>query len=355
MEKIDYSYKNGINVDRTTFQAGKAINRDSLSVSLNALNEPLNPEDLHNRLENRITHVGKAAVELFIVKSSQPSDGSLNLILTGWQGHWGNFLANNEMRHIVANQNPHSDVIFINHGGQGKSDLLPSPLSKELSRTGKFEPLGQFYADSLKDILPDYDKVSLAGHSYGGRIAIALAGLVPNKASNLVISDSPGSRELTSHMPVLGKLFGTGAIGTIETFASGGKDKNSYDKNNSGYAHDLQFKFDHQPMTNISQYIRHNKSGLVQLFHDQPASLAWPTLEHDLLRAAPNITEKIRLISPEFSEYSPSSVVSDILRRVSEVNKNIKIDFDILERHSHAYTSGHPDVFGYAMRPADKW
>jgi len=119
-------------------------------------------------------------------------DGEPFLILHGWGGSSGSWI---EVQEILAKEG--FKVVVPDFPGFGKSHS--PPVSWEVGD----------YRDFIFSLVEKIglEKISLMGHSFGGRVAIKFATLYPERLKNLILCSSAGIKhELTPPQKIILKL-----------------------------------------------------------------------------------------------------------------------------------------------------
>ncbi|MDO8303392.1 MAG: hypothetical protein Q7T18_09130, partial [Sedimentisphaerales bacterium] len=184
--------------------------------------------------------------------------------------------------------------------------------------------------------LEDYDHVTISGHSYGGRQALALAAALDRPVDNMHLFDPPGSRNLGGLMGI------ANAFMTLEGKHAGLYGKHAPDQE----AASIQRQGDSTPLQDILRLIR--RRGFTQQFFDQTTAMSKDGLEHDLTLASRNVLNTIRFTSPELSELNYVESVAGKLDRVATADRVIQ--HDVVIGHTHSMIASNPNILAYLHR-----
>ena len=332
---VDYSFGDGLDITQTTYRDGETSGQaDMVTTYRETLIDPISAAEMQARTQRIARSLGSHSLDLCLVKSERPS-GELMVVTMGWGGDLDNPIAQRELQYHAAH-NPESDIAVVNNPGHGESSPLPRSLSGELARTGSFIAQGELTAETLLPLTSDYDTVSIAGHSYGGRQAIGLAAALDSPIRQLRLFDAPGSRDLG--LRGLAKGFMQLEGGHASQYNKQAPDEQSAE---------IQRLGDSTAMSDIMTLAKNG--GLFQQFIDQTRAMSKPSLEKDLLLAAPNVRESIAFTSPDKSELNYPQDVSDIMQRVSYATSAAVIH-DVIRRHTHSLTNSNPNMLAYLQR-----
>lgn len=328
----DYSYENGLQIIRHMY--GNTPSRTEFSATYDEMHPATSLVEQTPHQEKVIKTIGSTALEWRHIRSATESD-TVNIMLMGWAGDNDNPITQDAFRYHVAH-NPNADIIHINNPAHGESSILPGPISRKIAKNGHFAPQGEIHAELINEALKNYDHVNIAGHSYGGRQAIALAAALDRPVDNLHLLDPPGSRDLGG-LPGIAKAF----------MSLEGKHASLYGKHAPDQAAAaIQRQGDSTPIQDILQLIR-NK-GPIQQFFDQTRAMSKAGLEHDLLLARPNVLNTVKFTSPALSELNYVDDVSAILDRVAVATRSIQ--HDIVIGHTHSMIASNPNTLAYVQR-----
>ena len=327
----DYNYRHGLQIDRHIY--GEQISSTQFDVSYDNIQPAKIPEVIPHT-EKVVRRLGSTALEWRYIRAANDT-GTVNIVLMGWGGDNDNPITQDAFRHYVAH-NPNADIIHINNPGHGESSALPRSVSHTIAKSGHFGPQGELQAALLEYDLKNYDYINIAGHSYGGRQAIALTATLDRPVNNLHLLDPPGSRDIN------------GLRGIAKAFMSlEGNHASLYSRHaQDAAAAEIQRRGDSTPLQDMLKLIR-NKGFTQQLF-DQTRALSKPGLEHDLLHAAPNVRNTLKLTSPALSELNYVDDVSAILDRVARATRAIQ--HDIVLGHTHSLIASNPSILAYLQR-----
>jgi pimeloyl-ACP methyl ester carboxylesterase len=327
----DYAYTDGVRITRSIYgdnpsQTELAFNHDQL--------RPAAPLAEHAPRQERVVRsVGSTALEWRHIRAKKETN-TVNIMLMGWAGDNDNPITQDALRYHAA-YNPDADIIHVNNPAHGSTSRLPVRDSLKIAHTGHFTLQGEMQAELINTALEKYEHVNIAGHSYGGRQAIALAAALERPVDNLHLLDPPGSRKL-------------GITGLTKAFLSlEGKHAGLYGEHapdqTAAAIQRLGDSTGGQDMQNLIK--RH---GLVDQFLLQTFAMSANGLEHDLALATPNVRNTIKFTSPALSELNYPADVSAILQRIA-TTANI-MQHDTVLRQTHSMIASNPNVLAYVQK-----
>lgn len=327
----DYGYENGLHIRRSLY--GESTSHRELITPYDETRPimPLTERAPHQ--EKYVRKVGSTALEWRYIRSKNDTN-TLNIMLMGWAGDNDNPITQDAFRYHAAH-NPDADIIHINNPAHGESSRLPLLDAFKIARSGHFAPQGEMQAELISNALEHYEHVNIAGHSYGGRQAIALTAALERPVDNLYLLDPPGSRKL-------------GITGLTKAFLSlEGKHAQSYGQHAQDQAAAaIQRLGDSTGTQDIQKLLQRN--GFADQFFFQTFAMAMDGLEHDLSLAAPNVRNTIKFTSPALSELNYANDVSAILARVASTANLIQ--HDTILRQTHSMIASNPNILAYAQK-----
>lgn len=327
----DYAYTNGLHIVRSTY--GISSSRAEFNLGHDDLHPNTSIFEQAPHQERVVRTVGATALEWRHVRSFKDTN-TVNVMLMGWAGDNDNPITQDALRYHTA-YNPDADIIHINNPAHGETTRLPLRDSLSIARSGHFTRQGEIQAELISAALEEYDHINIAGHSYGGRQAIALASALERPVDNLHLLDPPGSRKL-------------GITGLTKAFLSlEGKHAQLYGKHAPDQAAAaIQRLGDSTGGQDILNLLR--RGGMVDQFLLQTFAMAADGLEHDLTLAAPNVRNTIKFTSPALSELNYAADVSAILQRLAMTTDMIQ--HDIISHQTHSMIAANPNILAYVQR-----
>jgi pimeloyl-ACP methyl ester carboxylesterase len=328
----DYGYEHGLHIHRTTYNQLASTNTERITPYSDT--RPATP--LAERIpyqEKHIRKVGSTALEWRHIRA-QTETNTVNVMFMGWAGDNDNPITQDAFRYHAAH-NPDADIIHINNPAHGGSSRLPVHDSFRIAQSGHFAPQGEMQAELISSALEQYEHVNIAGHSYGGRQAIAFASALERPVDNLHLLDPPGSRKL-------------GIAGLTKAFLSlEGKHAKAYGEQAQDQASAaIQRLGDSTGGQDIRKLLKRN--GFADQFLMQTFAMAMDGLEHDLSLAAPNVRNTIKFTSPALSELNYANDVSAILKRVAATASLIQ--HDTVLHQTHSMIASNPNILAYVQK-----
>ena len=265
----------------------------------------------------------------------------LRVVYYGWGGAFRHPNAQREAVNMVY-ANPDVAYMVMNGPGIGNSGMLPESVQKEIRQTGSYVSAGEYYAKVLEHVARDYDKVNVAGHSLGARVATGVAAnMTPGAVSELRLHDPTGTREMSLVDIAVG------------FFGKEGAENGKYVKESASptakeagltpltveaprlrdieYAKGVQFSLEE-----LDRPFEAPKNGWIQSLLVDPSGLKRNAFEGDLREAAPNVRKRIDILVPELSHLNKWEDIQTIVERVRSIPHIPEISqWDIL-RHTHA-------------------
>lgn len=259
----------------------------------------------------------------------------------GWGGAFRHPNAQREAVNMVY-ANPDIAYMVMNGPGIGNSGMLPKSVQKEIRQTGSYASAGEYYAKVLEHVARDYDKVNVAGHSLGARVATGVAAnMTPEAVSELRLHDPTGTREM-SLVDIAVSFFG-------KEGAENGKyvkESVSPTAKEAGltplavevprlrdieYAKGVQFS----PEA-LDRPFEAPKNSWIQSLLVDPYGLKRNAFEKDFRMAAPNVRDSIHILVPELSHLNKWEDIQMIVERARNIPGIPEIDQWNILRHTHA-------------------
>ena len=328
LETPDYGFDQGLHITARNVRSGEEethlFSQEELRLLPSHGQSPENDARIAEQLERNRTiamGLGGRAVEL----SHAGSDDAQNVMVTlyGWGGDMSHPVAIGEAQALAA-ANPDTRHVFINTAGVGGTDSFPRSIEKEITQHGHYGALGEHYVEAVRNagILDDSLPVDLRGHSLGGRTAIGMAAHLDD-ARSLVVNDPTGSEKL--NLSQLGKRF----------IFEEGRHLGAYQKTAFDPASVALQK--EGLKLSIGDLLRRSR----QQFLIDPRGLGHESLAHDLTDALPNISEEIRIISPELSALNNWENVAKILSNIVDTAQSTALlEQWVVHGHSHSLLGG---------------
>ena len=286
-----------------------------------------------------IRGLGGIGIEVAII--GDPNAEELQAVYYGWGGAFRHPNAQREAVNMVY-ANPNVAYMVMNGPGIGNSGMLPKSVQKEIRQTGSYVPAGEYYAKVLEHVAQDYDKVNVAGHSLGARVATGVAAnMTPEAVSELRLHDPTGTREM-SLVDIAVSFFG-------KEGAENGKyvkESVSPTAKEAGltplavevprlrdieYTKGVQFSLEA-----LDRPFEAPKNGWIQSLLVDPSGLKRNAFENDFRVAAPNVRNAIHVLVPELSHLNKWEDIQMIVERARNIPGIPEIDQWNILRHTHA-------------------
>ena len=356
---IDYGFDDGLRLERVSHIVPAAEGTENklsndgkiIQISPERIKElEVNPwldinkdqkEKVIEQLRNPRYIRGLGGVGIEVALIGDPSAEELQAVYYGWGGAFRHPNAQREAVNMVY-ANPDVAYMVMNSPGIGNSGMLPKSVQKEIRQTGSYVSAGEYYAKVLEHVARDYDKVNVAGHSLGARMATGIvANMEPGAVSELRLHDPVGMRDM-------GLVALAGSFIVIE-----GAENGKYVKESASptakevgltpltveaprlrdieYAKGVQFSLEA-----LDRPFEAPKNGWIQSLLVDPSGLKRNAFEGDLREAAPNVRKRIDILVPELSHLNKWEDIQTIVERVRSIPHIPEISqWDIL-RHTHA-------------------
>ena len=286
-----------------------------------------------------IRGLGGVGIEVAII--GDPNAEELQAVYYGWGGAFRHPNAQREAVNMVY-ANPNVAYMVMNGSGIGNSGMLPKLVQKEIRQTGSYVPAGEYYAKVLEHVAQDYDKVNIAGHSLGARVATGVAAnMVPGAVSELRLHDPTGTRDMSLGGIAVGFFGKEGAEDARYT-----KESASPTAKEAGlmplaveaphlrdieYAKGVQFS-----PVELNHPFEVPKNGWIQQFLVDPSGLTRNAFERDFRVAVPNVRDSIHVLVPELSHLNKWEDIQMIVERARNIPGIPEIDQWNILRHTHA-------------------
>ena len=287
-----------------------------------------------------IRGLGGVGIEVAII--GDPNAEELQAVYYGWGGAFRHPNAQREAVNMVY-ANPNVAYMVMNGPGIGNSGMLPKSVQKEIRQTGSYVSAGEYYAKVLEHVAQGYDKVNVAGHSLGARVATGVAAnMVPGAVSELRLHDPTGTRDMS-----LGGI----AVGF---FGKEGAENSKYVKESASPTA-KEAGLIYLPMEAPNpRHIKYLKSvhfspeelnrppfeppehGWIQQFLVDPSGLKLNAFEKDFRVAAPNVRNAIHVLVPELSHLNKWEDIQTIVERARNIPNIPEISQWNILRHTHA-------------------
>lgn len=284
-----------------------------------------------------IRGLGGIGIEVAII--GDPNAEELQAVYYGWGGAFRHPNAQREAVNMVY-ANPNVAYMVMNGPGIGNSGMLPKSVQKEIRQTGSYVPAGEYYAKVLEHVAQDYDKVNVAGHSLGARVATGVAAnMVPGVVSELRLHDPTGTRDMS-----LGGI----AVGF---FGKEGAEDDRYAKESASPTAkeagliSLPVEAPHRieciggvglSLEELGRPFEAPENGWIQQFLVDPSGLTRNAFEKDFRVAAPNVRDSIHVLVPELSHLNKWEDIQMIVERARNIPGIPEIDQWNILRHTHA-------------------
>lgn len=324
-QPIDYSLKEGLDIDVTRFNRNAAskehtlhLDRSELLALPNAGDDPERDQAVAEQAKHRIivAHIGGAAVEMMIVG---PDDAEA-VELHG-NGYGGNIRSKGLLHalQIRAASDPNRQRIVFNRFGTGRSRATPA-IEKEMKR-GNFSPTGEVLAAAVQDYTDGKD-THVRAYSAGSRdLLAALPAINQGKGVKTAYTfDPPGAESL--HPGQMGMRY----IYQEQLRRFGSYRENALDPR---VMDALSAPFDETEDASKWRELR-------QMLLIDPIALGKETLESELHEAFPYVTDELRLYLPSESAIANVRAVADIMQRVRDESTNpATLEAWVIKRHAH--------------------
>lgn len=327
----DYAYSHGLRIVR--FIYGRNNSQSNIAIRPDKLQPPVGLAEDTPRQERVVKTLGSTALEWRHVRSAKDTN-TVNIMLMGWAGDNDNPITQDALRYHAA-YNPDADIIHINNPAHGDSSRLPLRDGLKIAQTGSFALQGEMQAELIGNTLEEYDHINIAGHSYGGRQAIALTASLERPIDNLHLLDPPGSRKLG--ITNLAKAFLSLEGSHARLYGEHAPDQEAAAIQRLGDSTGVQ------DMKNLLK-----RRGAIDQFLIQTLAMSANGLEHDMRLAAANVRNTIKFTSPALSELNYPEDVNLILQRVART-ENI-MQHDIVMRQTHSMIAANPNILAYIQK-----
>lgn len=284
-----------------------------------------------------IRGLGGVGIEVAII--GDPNAEELQAVYYGWGGAFRHPNAQREAVNMVY-ANPDVAYMVMNGPGIGNSGMLPKSVQKEIRQTGSYVSAGEYYAKVLEHVAQGYDKVNVAGHSLGARVATGVAAnMVPGAVSELRLHDPTGTRDMS-----LGGI----AVGF---FGKEGAENSKYVKESASPTAkeagliSLPVEAPHRieciggvglSLEELGRPFEAPEHGWIQQFLVDPSGLKLNAFEKDFRVAAPNVRNAIHVLVPELSHLNKSEDIQTIVERARNIPNIPEISQWNILRHTHA-------------------
>lgn len=304
------------------------VNKDGIEKVIEQLKDP-----------RYIRGLGGIGIEVAII--GDPNAEELQAVYYGWGGAFRHPNAQREAVNMVY-ANPNVAYMVMNGPGIGNSGMLPKSVQKEIRQTGSYVPAGEYYAKVLEHVAQDYDKVNVAGHSLGARVATGVAAnIVPGAVSELRLHDPTGTRDMSLGGIAVGFFGKEGAED-----ARYAKESASPTAKEAGlmplaveapYLHDIEYAKGVQfSPEDLNRPFEAPENGWIQQFLVDPSGLKRNAFESDFRVAAPNVRNAIHVLVPELSHLNKWEDIQMIVERARNIPGIPEIDQWNILRHTHA-------------------
>lgn len=341
-ESTDYSFENGLRIAEVdgNMHRGESIQIATPEEMRRLSKEPYSSEHMDKIVEQvknprYIRGLGGVGIEVALI-GNVDSD-KLRVGAYGWGG---NFRHPNALREAITMtyNDPNAAYLVMNMPGVGNSGMLPESARKKIRETGSYDSLGEYIGPVLDYIGEDYDSIMVGGHSLGARVATSSVSYMDSIVDELRLFDPVGSRNMG--LVALGANF----------IGKEGLELMCYDDKSlapSAKELDLQFLSREDPGCieiiegfsegSNSEFIA-PKQGWRQQFLTDPFALSKDGFPEDLLRAAPNVLNKINIFIPERSHLTNMRNIAYIVGIVNGEPRSTAAEarlFGILDGHTH--------------------
>lgn len=284
-----------------------------------------------------IRGLGGVGIEVAII--GDPNAEELQAVYYGWGGAFRHPNAQREAVNMVY-ANPDVAYMVMNGPGIGNSGMLPKSVQKEIRQTGSYVSAGEYYAKVLEHVAQGYDKVNVAGHSLGARVATGVAAnMTPGAVSELRLHDPTGTRDMS-----LGGI----AVGF---FGKEGAENSKYVKESASPTAkeagliSLPVEAPHRieciggvglSLEELGRLFEAPEHGWIQQFLVDPSGLKLNAFEEDFRVAALNVRDSIHVLVPELSHLNKWEDIQRIFERVYRTPNIPEISQWNILRHTHA-------------------
>lgn len=291
-----------------------------------------------------VRSMGGVGLELAVIGNVDTDEVEISFY--GWGGNLRHPNAQREATALTY-ANPDKAYVLVNGPGVGNSDTLSKAAQKEIRQTGSYLPLGEVLAPVIKHVAQDYDTLDVSGHSLGARTATAVvANMAPGSVEELRLHDPTGTREMS-----LGDL-------ATQFFMREGMDNARYTKAGEeilGLKSAKELGFTQLPLEDPTHIEMAEGAGLtlrqlaadfkrpgmveslVQQFLVDPSGLKRDAFGDDLLAAAPNVANDIRIIVPSLSRLNDyHDVVSMVAGLRGVAGMTAEAEVWLTQGHTHA-------------------
>ena len=286
-----------------------------------------------------IRGLGGIGIEVAII--GDPNAEELQAVYYGWGGAFRHPNAQREAVNMVY-ANPNVAYMVMNGPGIGNSGMLPQSVQKEIRQTGSYVPAGEYYAKVLEHVAQDYDKVNVAGHSLGARVATGVAAnIAPGTVSELRLHDPTGTRDMSLGGIAVGFFGKEGAEDARYAKASASPTAKEAGLTplaaeaprlcDIEYAKGVQFSPEE-----LDRPFEAPKNGWIQSFLVDPSGLKRNAFESDFRVAAPNVRNAIHVLVPELSHLNKREDIQMIVERARNIPNIPEISQWNILRHTHA-------------------
>lgn len=355
---IDYGFDDGLRLKRVSHIAPTAEGTENklsndgkiIQISPERIEElEVNPwldinkdqkEKVIEQLRNPryIRGLGGVGIEVAII--GDPNAEELQAVYYGWGGAFRHPNAQREAVNMVY-ANPNVAYMVMNGPGIGNSGMLPKSVQKEI-RTGSYMSAGEYYAKVLEHVAQDYDKVNVAGHSLGARVATGVAAnMTPGAVSELRLHDPTGTRDMSLGgiaVGFFGKEGAEDARYTKESASPTAKEAGlmplaveATHLRDIEYAKGVRFS-----PVELNHPFEVPKNGWIQQFLVDPSGLTRNAFERDFRVAVPNVRDSIHVLVPELSHLNKWEDIQMIVERARNIPGIPEIDQWNILRHTHA-------------------
>lgn len=286
-----------------------------------------------------IRGLGGIGIEVAII--GDPNAEELQAVYYGWGGA---FRHPNDQREAVnmVYANPNVAYMVMNGPGVGNSGMLSKSVQKEIRQTGSYVPAGEYYAKVLEHVAQDYDKVNVAGHSLGARVATGVAAnMEPGAVLELRLHDPTGTRDMSLGGIAVGFFGKEGAEDARYAKASASPTAKEAGLTplaaeaprlcDIEYAKGVQFSPEE-----LDRPFEAPKNGWIQSFLVDPSGLKRNAFESDFRVAAPNVRNAIHVLVPELSHLNKWEDIQMIVERTRNIPNIPEISQWNILRHTHA-------------------
>lgn len=287
-----------------------------------------------------IRGLGGIGIEVAII--GDPNAEELQAVYYGWGGAFRHPNAQREAVNMVY-ANPNVAYMVMNGPGIGNSGMLPKSVQKEIRQTGSYVPAGEYYAKVLEHVAQGYDKVNVAGHSLGARVATGVAAnIAPGAVSELRLHDPTGTRDMSLGGIAVG-FFGKEGVEDAR-YAKASASPTAKEAglmplaveapNPRGIKYLESVHFSPEELNRPSFEAPEN--GWIQQFLVDPSGLKRNAFENDFRVAAPNVRNAIHVLVPELSHLNKWEDIQMIVERARNIPGIPEIDQWNILRHTHA-------------------